>query len=107
MLALHKGLVDVVKASITGSVIGNLLLALGLAIFFGGIKHKQQSFNKTGAGMSSALLLVASAASDCASLVSSFHTGHDRWRNARHEFGRGSYFAGGLHPQSRFHFGDP
>jgi Ca2+:H+ antiporter len=62
MLALHKGLVDVVKASITGSVIGNLLLALGLAIFFGGIKHKQQSFNKTGAGMSSALLLVASAA---------------------------------------------
>lgn len=61
MLALHKGLVDVVKASITGSLIGNLLLALGLAMFAGGIKHKRQTFSGT-AGLSSALLLVAATA---------------------------------------------
>src|SRR4051812_18375352 len=48
-IALSKGLTSVVKASITGSIIGNILLVLGLSILLGGIRHKEQRFNKTGA----------------------------------------------------------
>src|ERR1700726_532052 len=49
IVALSKGLTGVVKASITGSIIGNILLVLGLSTLFGGIKHKEQIFNKSGA----------------------------------------------------------
>jgi Ca2+:H+ antiporter len=43
-VALSSGLVDVVKASITGTIVANLLLALGAAIFLGGLRFKEQSF---------------------------------------------------------------
>jgi len=60
--ALRAGLIDVVKASITGSIIGNLLLVLGMAIFFGGLKRERQKFNSTAAKVSvSTLLLVMTA----------------------------------------------
>src|SRR6185503_7032875 len=42
LMALHKGLYPVVKASLTGSIIGNILLVLGVAVLAGGIKHKEQ-----------------------------------------------------------------
>src|SRR6201982_445582 len=45
LIALSKGLTGVVKASITGSIIGNLLLVLGAAILAGGIKFPEQRFN--------------------------------------------------------------
>jgi Ca2+:H+ antiporter len=48
-IALSKGLTNVVKASITGSIIGNVLLVLGLSILFGGTKYKEQRFNRTAA----------------------------------------------------------
>ena len=48
-IALSKGLINVVKASITGSIIGNVLLVLGLSILFGGTKYKEQTFNRTAA----------------------------------------------------------
>ena len=48
-IALSKGLTNVVKASITGSIIGNVLLVLGLSILFGGTKFKEQRFNRTAA----------------------------------------------------------
>ena len=48
-IALSKGLVNVVKASITGSIIGNVLLVLGLSILMGGTKFKEQRFNRTAA----------------------------------------------------------
>jgi Ca2+:H+ antiporter len=48
-IALSKGLTNVVKASITGSIIGNVLLVLGLSILFGGVKYKEQRFNRTAA----------------------------------------------------------
>jgi Ca2+:H+ antiporter len=48
-IALSKGLTNVVKASITGSIIGNVLLVLGLSILFGGVKYKEQYFNRAGA----------------------------------------------------------
>lgn len=44
IVALNAGLVDVVKASITGSIIGNLLLVMGLSMLLGGLKHKEQEF---------------------------------------------------------------
>ena len=44
-IALSKGLTDVVKASLTGSIIGNVLLVLGLSILFGGTKYKEQRFS--------------------------------------------------------------
>jgi len=62
IFALRAGLIEVVKASITGSVIGNLLLVLGIAMFVGGIRHKKQEFNRTGAMVSSLTLLLAVAA---------------------------------------------
>ena len=48
-IALSKGLINVVKASITGSIIGNVLLVLGLSIVTGGTKYKKQCFNRTAA----------------------------------------------------------
>jgi Ca2+:H+ antiporter len=48
-IALSKGLITVVKASITGSIIGNVLLVFGLSILLGGVKFKEQYFNAAGA----------------------------------------------------------
>ena len=59
ILAIQKGLVEVVKASITGSIIGNLLLVLGMAMFFGGWKRKTQTFNKTASLASASTLVLA------------------------------------------------
>lgn len=56
--ALRSGKIDVVKASITGSMIANMLLVLGLALFLGGLKYKKQIFNKEAAGALSSLLLI-------------------------------------------------
>jgi Ca2+:H+ antiporter len=42
IVALNAGLIDVVKASITGSIIGNLLLVMGLSMFLGGLRFKEQ-----------------------------------------------------------------
>lgn len=44
LVALKAGLVDVVKASLVGSIIGNLLLVLGLSMFLGGLRYKEQTF---------------------------------------------------------------
>ncbi|MDQ2946420.1 MAG: calcium/proton exchanger [Acidobacteriota bacterium] len=57
--ALRKGLIEVVKASITGSVIGNLLLVLGTAIFAGGARYKTLTFNRSAAQASASTLLLA------------------------------------------------
>jgi Ca2+:H+ antiporter len=62
LLALRRGLHDVVKASITGSIIGNLLLVLGLAILLGGVRFERQTFNRTAAGMGATLLALSAAA---------------------------------------------
>jgi Ca2+:H+ antiporter len=58
-VALHAGLIDLVKASITGSILGNLLLVLGIALFAGGLKYKVQRFNRHLAGLSTTVLLIA------------------------------------------------
>ena len=58
-VALRAGLIELVKASITGSILGNLLLVLGIALFAGGLKFKVQKFNAHLAGMSATVLLIA------------------------------------------------
>jgi Ca2+:H+ antiporter len=45
--ALNAGLIDVVKASLTGSIIGNLLLVMGLSMLLGGLRYKEQEFQPT------------------------------------------------------------
>jgi Ca2+:H+ antiporter len=55
-MALKAGLIDVVKASITGSIIGNALLVLGGAVVVGGLKHQTQYFNRTAASVGVTLL---------------------------------------------------
>jgi Ca2+:H+ antiporter len=59
--ALKHGLVKVVKASLVGSIIGNLLLALGMSMFLGGIRHGSQKFNRAVAKTNGALLMMAAA----------------------------------------------
>ncbi len=59
LFALAKGLEGVVKASITGSIIGNLLLVLGFSFFGGGIKFTKQEFNRTVASASASALTLA------------------------------------------------
>ncbi len=59
LFAMSRGLDDVVKASLTGSIIGNLLLVLGATLLAGGAKHSVQRFNKTAAGISSTLMVLA------------------------------------------------
>ena len=59
MFALGRGLDDVVKASLTGSIIGNLLLVLGASLLAGGIRYPVQRFNRTAAGVGSTLMALA------------------------------------------------
>lgn len=59
LMALRKGLFEVVKASITGSIIGNILLVLGLSILVGGVKYPRQVFNKTAAMLGSTMLALS------------------------------------------------
>jgi Ca2+:H+ antiporter len=58
-LALREGLVDLVKASITGSIIGNVLLVFGAAALVGGLRHPVQRFNRTAAGLGTTMLLLS------------------------------------------------
>lgn len=62
LMALHKGLIGVVKASITGSIIGNILLVLGASLLAGGIKFPVQTFNRTAARSAAASLTMAAIA---------------------------------------------
>ena len=60
LFALRKGETDLVKASITGSILGNLLLVLGVSIVVGGCFHRRQTFNRTAASLGATLLALAS-----------------------------------------------
>jgi len=62
LVALQAGLYDVVKASIAGSIIGNILLVMGAAMLAGGLGRDKQTFNKTGAAIQTSMLMLAAAA---------------------------------------------
>jgi len=59
LVALSRGLHDVVKASLTGSIIGNVLLVLGAALLTGGFKRERQTFDRSAAAVGSTLLGLA------------------------------------------------
>jgi len=61
IFAIQAGLVEMVKASIIGSIILNILLLIGLSILFGGLKYREQTFNRDSAGVASTMLLIAVA----------------------------------------------
>lgn len=59
LVAIRAGLIDLVKASITGSILGNLLLVLGVAMVVGGSRHGVQTFDRRQAGNNAVLLTIA------------------------------------------------
>jgi Ca2+:H+ antiporter len=61
LLALRQGLFTLVKASITGSIVGNTLLVLGLALFAGGVRHGLLIYNVRLASLNCALMILAVA----------------------------------------------
>jgi Ca2+:H+ antiporter len=73
IVALQAGLVSLVKASITGSILGNLLLILGLAFVAGGVRRSELRFNRTSAGMSSGMLTLAVVALVLPALFHALH----------------------------------
>lgn len=62
LFALNAGLHEVVKASLVGSILGNILLVMGAAMFVGGLPRDRQFFDRTAAAAQSSMLLLAAAA---------------------------------------------
>ena len=60
--ALREGLQEVVKASLVGSILGNILLVMGAAMLVGGLKRERQTFDRTAANTQSLMLLLACVA---------------------------------------------
>jgi Ca2+:H+ antiporter len=58
-MALRAGELEIVKASLTGSIIGNILMVLGLAMLLGGWKHKELRFNRLAAESGSSMMILA------------------------------------------------
>ena len=59
--AINYGMISMVKSALIGSIISNMLLVLGISIFFGGVKYKEQSFNKIVARTNFTMLILAMA----------------------------------------------
>jgi Ca2+:H+ antiporter len=59
LMALRAGEIEVVKASITGSILGNLLLVFGLSVLVGGVGRVKQTFERTHAGVNTSMLMLA------------------------------------------------
>lgn len=62
LVALRAGENEIVKASLTGSIVGNLLVVLGFAMFVGGLKHKELRFSRLAAESGSSTMILAIAA---------------------------------------------
>jgi Ca2+:H+ antiporter len=70
IFAIKEGLIDLVKASIAGSILGNLLLVLGMSALAGGLKNGPQTFNRRHASLNSTLVVLAVVALIIPSLFS-------------------------------------
>lgn len=73
--ALRAGMVELVKASITGSILGNLLLIMGLSLLAGGWNRSELRFNRSATGMSGTMLTVAVASLVLPALFHATHRG--------------------------------
>jgi Ca2+:H+ antiporter len=70
IFAIREGLLELVLASITGSILGNVLLVLGFSVLFGGLKNGAQRFDRSHAGINSTMLILAVIALAVPSLFS-------------------------------------
>ena len=61
IIALNAGLVEVVQASLIGSIVGNILLLVGISIFAGGLRYKNQRFNNQSVAVDSTMLIIVVA----------------------------------------------
>jgi Ca2+:H+ antiporter len=59
IFAIREGLLELVKASITGSILGNILLVLGLSVLLGGLRNKTQRFERSVAGLNATMMTLA------------------------------------------------
>ena len=75
LFALNEGLQEVVKASLIGSILGNILLVMGFAMLIGGRKRERQTFDRTAANVQSLMLLLAAAALAMPALFQLVHGG--------------------------------
>jgi len=75
LFALEEGLQEVVKASIVGSIVGNVLLVLGAAMLVGGLRREKQTFNRTAASAQAGMLLLAVTALMMPALFQLVHGG--------------------------------
>ncbi len=73
--AMRAGLYDIVKASITGSIIGNILLVLGASVLAGGLRYDIQYFNRTAAATSATLLALGAIS---LTVPATFHFAHPK-----------------------------
>ena len=77
IVALQAGLVELVKASITGSILGNLLLILGLSLIAGGLDKPIVRFSKTTAGISAGMMALAVTGLIFPALFHGIHSGEN------------------------------
>ena len=75
LFALHEGLQEVVKASLVGSILGNILLVMGAAMLVGGRKRERQTFDRTAASVQSLMLMLAAAAMAMPAIFQMVHGG--------------------------------
>lgn len=68
IVAIRAGLLDLVKASITGSILGNLLLVMGASLLLGGLRHGRQRFNRDHQAVNATMLVMAVVALSVPSL---------------------------------------
>ena len=59
LLALKAGMLRIVQVSLLGSILSNMLLVLGCAFFFGGLRYQHQTFNKTACSLNSGMLMIS------------------------------------------------
>src|SRR6267378_5255207 len=82
LMALNKGLIGVVKTSITGSIIGNILLVLGASLAAGGFKYREQRFNRTATQTSTASLFLAAIGLLVPTIFHYSAASHNAWKPA-------------------------
>lgn len=83
MVALKAGYLDMVRASLVGAVLANLLLALGVAFFLGGLRQHDQSFNPTAARTYATMMLLAAASLSIPSAFNQYFGPHEMLRQER------------------------
>jgi len=83
LVALKAGLVDIVKASITGSIISNLLLVMGFSMLLGGLRYKEQEFPPIAARMNASLMNLSVIAILLPTAVDFTSTGIDQFTMQR------------------------